>query len=87
MMRTTLSMDQYLLTQLKQIAAGEHRSLAALVNEALRDAVAQRLRPVPQPPVELPVFGSGGVAQGIDLSNTRALLEYAEENLPLEKRG
>lgn len=80
-------MDEHLLTQLKQIAVREHRSLAALVEEVLREAVSRRLSPAGRPRIKLPAYGAGGVAPGIDLSNTRSLLEHADEFLPLEKRG
>ena len=80
-------MDEHLLAQLKQIAARERRSLATLMEDFLREAVARHLRPSKPPAVELPVYGQGGVAQGVDLADTKSLLDFAEQNLPLEKRG
>jgi hypothetical protein len=80
-------MDEHLLEQLKQIALRERRSLAALTEDFLREAVARHLRPSKSPAVELPEYGEGGVAQGVDLADTKWLLDFAEQGLPLEKRG
>lgn len=87
MTRTTIRIDEHLLAQLKQIALKERRSLAALTEDFLREAVARHLRPSKPTAVELPVYGQGGVAPGLDLADTKSLLEFAEQNLPLEKRG
>ncbi|MCI0628329.1 MAG: DUF6364 family protein [Acidobacteria bacterium] len=44
MKRTTLTIDDDLLKRLKAIAAQQSKSLAALVNELLRQALATRSR-------------------------------------------
>ena len=45
MKRTTLTIDDDLLKRLKATAAQQSKSLAALVNELLRQALATRSRP------------------------------------------
>ena len=79
-MRTTISMDDSLLVRAKQAAAQQHRSLASLVEEALRNFLStslparKRLRHI-----ELPESGKGGVLPGIDLSNSDDLLLAMEK--------
>lgn len=43
-MRTTLILDDDLLTKAKQLAAHDHRTLSEVVNQALRDLVTPSTR-------------------------------------------
>ena len=79
-MRTTVSLDDQLLTMAKREALARHRSLASLVEEALRQmlagtATASKLRGH----VELPESGEGGLQSGIDLDNSADLLLVMEK--------
>jgi hypothetical protein len=78
-MRTTINIDDALLAQAKQVAARSGRSLAAVVEDALRESLARRDRHVRQP-VELPVFGDGGLQPGVDLDDSAALLDLMERD-------
>ena len=76
-MRTTIRISDDLLIKAKRKAALENRSLTALIEEALRVALAESV--VERDPVELPVSRStGGVLPGIDLNDSAALLETLE---------
>lgn len=81
-MRTTLDIDDGLLTQAKSFAAREHTSLTRLIEEslAMRLRAAQRAQPDACPPV-LPVYaGRGGLQPTIrDTTSQRALLDAADE--------
>lgn len=43
-MRTTLILDDALVTKAKQVAARDHRSLSDVVNQALRDHLTPSMR-------------------------------------------
>ena len=69
-MRTTLNLPAGLLPAAKARAARDGRTLTSLVEEGLRSV----LRPAQdQPPVVLPVYGSGSGRQLIDLDDREAL--------------
>jgi Arc/MetJ family transcription regulator len=79
-MRTTVSLDDQLLAMAKREALKHHRSLASLVEEALRQmlassAAASQMRRH----VELPESGEGGLQPGIDLDSTADLLLVMEK--------
>ncbi len=80
-MRTTINLDDALLAEAKQVAARTGRSLAAVVEDALRESLHRRRRAV-RGAVELPVFGEGGVQPGVDLDDGAALLDLMEQDDP-----
>lgn len=79
-MRTTLNLDDALLTRAKALAARTGRTLTAVVEDALRAALAQSRRPSPRRRIELPTFGTGGVQPGVDLDDSAALLSLMESD-------
>ena len=77
-MRTTIRLDADLLARAKQLAARTGRTLTAVIEDALRSALARpRSRRNPEP-VELPTFGSGGTRPGVDLDDSASLLDVME---------
>jgi hypothetical protein len=78
-MRTTIRLDDELLTAAKRMAVETGRTLTAVVEDALRAALARR-DPAQRPkPAKLPVARGGGVLQpGVDLDDSAALLELME---------
>jgi hypothetical protein len=78
-MRTTINLDDALLAEAKQVAARTGRSLAAVVEDALRQSLHRRHQTVPEA-VELPVFGEGGTRPGVDLDDSAALLDLMEQD-------
>jgi hypothetical protein len=77
-MRTTINLDDALLAEAKQVAARTGRSLAAVVEDALRESL--RRRQTARQAVELPTFGEGGVQPGVDLDDSAALLDLMERD-------
>jgi hypothetical protein len=79
-MKTTLDIDDRLLSQAKAAAAKERKSLTRLIEEGL----ALRLRPAsPRRPrqkkISLPVFnGAGGLADGVDPRSNESLFNAAD---------
>lgn len=77
-MRTTVRLDDDLLTQAKQVAAASGKTLTAVLEEALRESFARRDRTGPRRRVRLPTFGGGGVCPGVDLDDGSSLLDLME---------
>jgi hypothetical protein len=78
-MRTTINLDDALLAEAKQVAARTGRTLAAVVEDALRESLHRRQRPARRA-VELPVFGEGGAQPSVDLDDSAALLDLMEQD-------
>ena len=78
-MKTTLDLNDVLLTEAKTLAAQQHTSLTRLIEEGLQ--LRLRAQRAPTRRVRLPVYrGKGGLASGLDgLSNT-TLLEAADRD-------
>lgn len=87
-MRTTLDIDDALLTEAKATAARERTSLTRLIEEGLMLRL-RRPRQVMEgelPP--LPVYhGGSGLAPGIDPLSNRSLLEATEDDEELRRRA
>jgi hypothetical protein len=79
-MRTTLHLDDHLLRQAKKLAAETGRTFTAVVEDALRAALARRRRGKESEPFVLPTLQLGPPLPGVDLDNSAALLELMEED-------
>jgi hypothetical protein len=77
-MRTTIRLDDELLTAAKLHAARTGRTLTAVIEDALRQALAPRPRDE-RAATALPTFGGRGVVAGVDLDDTAALLDLMDE--------
>ena len=77
-MRTTIDLPDDLLAQAKKFAAQSRRTLAAVIQDALREALARRRRPSRPAPVKLTTFGEAGLQPGADLNDSAALLDLME---------
>ncbi len=72
-MRTTVAVDDHLLTAAKRRARERGQTLGQVIEGALRREFAE---PVSRKPVAVPVFqGGGGPLPGVDLRSNRALRE------------
>jgi Family of unknown function (DUF6364) len=78
-MKTTLDLDDDLITRAKSQAARERKSLTALIEEGLR--LRLRRRPITRSGrVNLPVFRGGrGFVAGIDPSVNRSIYDAADD--------
>jgi len=68
-MRTTVRLDDQLLTDVKEHAAKTGRTLTALLEDALRALLALENRPRQPRTRRLPTYGEGGLQPGVDLDN------------------
>ncbi|MFQ5742986.1 MAG: DUF2191 domain-containing protein [Acidobacteriota bacterium] len=76
MRRTTLALDDDLLRELKTRAAGEGRTLQAVANELLRQAVA---RTEADPPYRLEMTGwKARMQPGVDLLDRDKLFDLMD---------
>lgn len=78
-MRTTVSLDDGVLTEVKRLAAETGRSMSEIIEDALRESLARRRTASTRAPVELPTFRGTGVRAGVDLNSWASLLEVMEE--------
>jgi hypothetical protein len=77
-MRTTKRLDDELLLEAKQIAARTNRTLTAVIEDALRQHLAQQKEVGERRPVRLKTVNGRGPLPGIDLDDSAALLDLME---------
>ncbi|MBV8454634.1 MAG: ribbon-helix-helix protein, CopG family [Deltaproteobacteria bacterium] len=78
-MRTTVRLDEHLLSQAKQLAAKTGQTLTAVIEEALRVKLAASRRRSAPVKVTLPAYGVGGVLPGVDLDDSVSLSEVMDQ--------
>ncbi len=78
-MRTTFRIDDDLLAEAKALAARTRRSLNAVVEDALRAALARTVERAERPRIELPVFAGRGLQAGAELDDNAAVRELMDE--------
>ncbi|CAN5165465.1 ribbon-helix-helix protein, CopG family [soil metagenome] len=84
-MRTTVNIHDELLESAKLRARERGVTLGALVEDALRRELSLNLEHAPRP--EVPVFrGGNGLMPGVDITSNRALYEFLDEGVELDKR-
>jgi hypothetical protein len=85
-MRTTIRLDDALLTDAKALAARTGRTLTRVIEDALREALARRPGGTDRGLVSLPTDDGGGrgggLQPGVDLDDSAALLELMERDDP-----
>jgi hypothetical protein len=77
-MRASVQLDGDLLAQAEELAARTHRTVTAVIEEALRDNLARQGQAVSKRFARLPTFKGRGVRPGIDLDRTSALLDLTD---------
>jgi hypothetical protein len=86
-MRTTLTVEDGLLTELKQVAARQRVPFKQVVDQALRAGLAAIQRPVPHGRVRQRTFGMGAPSLKLDKAlSIAAALEDEETVRKLELR-
>lgn len=77
-MRTTIRLDEHLLAQAKQYAAASGKTLTAVLEDALREALARRKVTTRRKPVRLRTCDGTGVLPRVDIDDSASLLELME---------
>ncbi len=84
-MRTTLNIDDTLLTDAKILAVRRRTTLTALVERGLREVLAEE--PIASPArIELPVWHGAKPRPGIDFSDTSELVALMDEEDAARRR-
>ena len=79
-MRTTIRLDDNLLSAVKQYAHERGQTLTAVIENALRELLARRNNQVQRSRIILTTVGGKGLLHGgIDLDDSKALLEIMEQ--------
>ena len=76
-MRTTIRLDEELLAEAKSLAARTGRTLTKVIEDALRQSLAQRPDPAGGA-ARLPTFAGRGLRPGVDLDDAGDLLDVME---------
>ncbi|QCB92629.1 ribbon-helix-helix protein, CopG family [Cellulomonas shaoxiangyii] len=79
-MRTTLNLPDDLYREVRTTAAATGRTVTSVVEEALRDALARYRaeQAGARTPFVVTPCGSGGLAPGVDLDDSAALVDVLE---------
>jgi hypothetical protein len=78
-MRTTVRLEEALITQAKEEAARRGTTLTALIEQGLRLVLTRPVTVEERPWVRLPVSrAGGGTLPGVDLNDSAALLDRLE---------
>jgi hypothetical protein len=72
-MRTTVRLDQALLTQAKAYAARHGRTLTSVLEDALREMLLRHEASTNRPRVEIEVFHGNGLLPGIEIDRSAYL--------------
>ena len=73
-MRTTVRLDDHLLTVAKKRAAESGKTLTSVLEDALRESFARRGLRAKSKPVRLKIVKGGDVRVGVDLDDSASLL-------------
>lgn len=82
-MRTTIRIDDDLYREVKARAARSGRTVAAVLEDAVRRGLTPTKRRARDSYTIRPT-GRGGLRSGVDLSSNAALAEAMDEDLPLD---
>lgn len=77
-MRTTIRLDDQLMTTAKKVAVETGTTLTALIEESLRERLARRDRPRRKSTFRFPTFKGDGLQPGVDLDDSASLLDRME---------
>ena len=77
-MKTTIRLDDQLLIEAKKVAALTGRTLAAVIEDALREALARRRQSTGRQRIRLTTVAGGALLPGVDLDDSASLLDLME---------
>jgi hypothetical protein len=76
-MRTTIDLDEQILTRIKGIAAKTGQTMTAVIEDALRHSLMQT-RPKARKPIHLTTVSGKGLKPGVDLDDSASLVDLME---------
>lgn len=83
-MRTTVRIDDELYRALKERAARSGRTIAGIIEDALRRFLDTSDRHGAEPLPPLPTYGGSGVLPGVDLTSNAALRDLMDGDEPVD---
>lgn len=79
-MRTTINLDDQLLTEAKLLAQQSGTTFTAVVSDALRERLARnQATSQTDKPFQLHTFAGAGLQPGVDLDNTAAVRDLMDD--------
>ena len=78
-MRTTIYIDDHLMTRVKEVAARTGKTMTAVIEDAIRQSL-ERKHPTERKRIRLTTVGGKGPRKGVDLDDTASILEFMERN-------
>ncbi len=75
--RTTITIDEHLLAEVRQVAAARRQTVSQVIEESVRASLLRR-EPQGREQFELRTFHAGGYRSGVDLDDNAALLELMD---------
>jgi hypothetical protein len=76
--RTTINLPDELLAQIKKLAAASRSTVTAVIEDALREALARRRRTDRREQLILKTYGKRGLLPGVDIDDTASMLDLME---------
>lgn len=84
-MRTTVRIDDELYRRVKQRAASQGRTVAAVLEDAVRIGMADPSGSAESIPFVTPRHGRGGLVPGVDISSNSSWRDLLDTGSPLEQ--
>ena len=78
-MRTTITIDDHLLAEVRRRAAELNRTVSQVIEDGVRESLL-RQRSSDAQPFTVRTFDSGGTLPGVDLDDNAALLAVMEDD-------
>lgn len=76
-MRTTITIDEHLLDDVRRVAAERRQTVSQVIEESVRESLLRRSEEV-RKPFRVEPFDSGGYQPGVNLDDNAATLELME---------
>jgi Ribbon-helix-helix protein, copG family len=76
--RTTITIDDHLLDEVRQVAAARRQTVSKVIEEFVRESLL-RSSAARRAPIVLRPFQAGGYQVGVDLDDNAGLLELMDE--------
>jgi hypothetical protein len=78
-MRTTIYIDDHLMTRVKEVAARTGKTMTAVIEDAIRQSLEDK-HPRERKRIRLTTVGGKGPRKGVDLDDTASILELMERH-------
>lgn len=76
-MRTTITIDDHLLGEVKRRAAELRKTVSQVIEDSVRESLLRR-EVAARPPFRVQPFAGGGYQHGVDLADNAALLDLVD---------